>query len=215
MSAALFEQKPGGMAARGWEPLRLGEIPIEEGELSPPNALEDIEPNEEHFHEATGNEGAPSTARTAAPPWRSGRGNLGLWCSTKRSLAAKWIDAGALPDSALWIEAHELSEHVLDTWPQGIGTATATTMKTIGRLRGRPQAVAAGVFPLHPDDAQGREADQGRPRAPDHPFCERVTLQPAARLMACLALDPHRPACRMTKAMHLLEGADATQAEIA
>jgi predicted 2-oxoglutarate/Fe(II)-dependent dioxygenase YbiX len=108
--------------------LALGEIPIEEGEASPPTALEDIEPDEEHFHEATGNEGASfeRTYRCAA---------LVLWPRRRRlavlnqaglaatqpyleSLAAKWIEEGAQPDSALWIEAHELSGHVLNTWPQ-------------------------------------------------------------------------------------------------
>jgi predicted 2-oxoglutarate/Fe(II)-dependent dioxygenase YbiX len=111
------------------EPVALGEIPIEEGEVSPPHALEDMKPNEEHFHEATGNEGASfeRTYRCAA---------LVLWPQRRRlavinqagpaatlpylnSLAAKWIDEGAQQDSALWIEAHELSGHVLDTWPEG------------------------------------------------------------------------------------------------
>jgi predicted 2-oxoglutarate/Fe(II)-dependent dioxygenase YbiX len=110
------------------KPLTLGEIPIAEGEVSPPTALEDIQPDEEHFHEATGNEGASfeRTYRCAA---------LVLWPRRRRlavlnqaghaatqpyleSLAAKWIEQGAQPDSALWIEAHELSGHVLDTWPQ-------------------------------------------------------------------------------------------------
>ena len=109
--------------------LTLGEIPIEEGEVSPPAALEEITPDEEHFHEATGNEGASfeRTYRCAA---------LVLWPRQRRlavlnqaghaatqpyleSLAAKWIDERAQPDSALWIEAHELSGHVLDTWRQG------------------------------------------------------------------------------------------------
>jgi hypothetical protein len=36
-----------------------GPIPVdEEGELSPPDACDDLAPDEEHFHEATGNEGA-------------------------------------------------------------------------------------------------------------------------------------------------------------
>jgi predicted 2-oxoglutarate/Fe(II)-dependent dioxygenase YbiX len=110
------------------EPLTFGEIPIEVGEVSPPDALQDIKPDEEHFHEATGNEGA-SFERTYR------RAALVLWPRQRRlavlnqaglaatrpyleSLAAKWIDQGARPDSALWIEAHELSGHVLDTWPQ-------------------------------------------------------------------------------------------------
>ena len=33
-------------------------IPIEDDEVSPPTAFEDLDPDEQHFHEATGNEGA-------------------------------------------------------------------------------------------------------------------------------------------------------------
>jgi predicted 2-oxoglutarate/Fe(II)-dependent dioxygenase YbiX len=108
-------------------PAALGNIPIEGGEVSPPDALADMEPYEEHFQEATGNEGA-SFERTYR------RAALVLWPRRRRlavinqagpgatlpfleSLAAKWIDEGAKPDSALWIEAHELSGHMLDAWP--------------------------------------------------------------------------------------------------
>jgi len=110
------------------EPVALGEIPIEEAEVSPPDALEDMEPDEQHFHEATGNEGA-SFERTYR------RAALVLWPQRRRlavinqagpastlpyleSLAARWINEGAQQDSALWAEAHELSGHVLDTWPK-------------------------------------------------------------------------------------------------
>lgn len=40
------------------EPVSLGEIPIKDGEVSPPDAFADMKPDDEHFHEATGNEGA-------------------------------------------------------------------------------------------------------------------------------------------------------------
>lgn len=110
------------------EPIALGGIPIEEGEISPPDALDDMQPDEEHFHEATGNEGA-SFERTYR------RAALVLWPSKRRlavinqagpaatlpyleSLAARWIDDGAPQDSVLWTEAHELSGHMLDTWPK-------------------------------------------------------------------------------------------------
>jgi hypothetical protein len=110
------------------EPVALGEIPIEEGEISPPDALDEMQPDEQHFHEATGNEGA-SFERTYR------RAALVIWPSKRRlavinqagpaatlpyleSLAAKWIDDGARQDSALWTEAHELSGHMLDTWPK-------------------------------------------------------------------------------------------------
>lgn len=108
------------------EPVALGEIPVEAGELSPPDAFEDMEPDEEHFHEATGNEGA-SFDRTYY------RAALVLWPRQRRlavinqagpqatlpyleTLATRWVSEGARRDSELWREAHELSGHVLDTW---------------------------------------------------------------------------------------------------
>jgi hypothetical protein len=108
-------------------PAVLGVIPIEDGEVAPPDALEDMEPDEEHFNEATGNEGA-SFERTYR------RAALVLWPRQCRlavinqagpkatlpyleALAARWIDEGAQPDSAVWTEAHELSGHMLETWP--------------------------------------------------------------------------------------------------
>jgi predicted 2-oxoglutarate/Fe(II)-dependent dioxygenase YbiX len=36
----------------------IGELPFEDAELCPPGALDDEAPDEQHFHEATGNEGA-------------------------------------------------------------------------------------------------------------------------------------------------------------
>jgi predicted 2-oxoglutarate/Fe(II)-dependent dioxygenase YbiX len=112
-------------------PADLGTLPIEDGEVSPPDALEDLKPDEVHFHEATGNEGASfeRTYRHAA---------LVLWPRQRRlavlnqagteatlpyieSLAAKWTSTGARQDKALWTEAHELSGHMLDTWAEGEG----------------------------------------------------------------------------------------------
>jgi predicted 2-oxoglutarate/Fe(II)-dependent dioxygenase YbiX len=92
-------------------PVALGDIPIAQGEISPPDALEDMEPDEEHFQEATGNEGA-SFERTYR------RAALVLWPRRRRlavinqagpsatlpyleSLAAKWVNEGAKPSSAL------------------------------------------------------------------------------------------------------------------
>jgi len=109
------------------EPAALRDIPVEDGEVSPADALDDMEPDDEHFREATGNEGA-SFERTYR------RAALVLWPRHRRlavinqagpratvpylqSLAAKWVDEGAQPNSALWIEAHVLSGHMLDAWP--------------------------------------------------------------------------------------------------
>ena len=56
----------------------LGDLPFDENELCPPDAFEDMTPDEQHFHEATGNEGASfeRTYRRASlvPPHPSARG---------------------------------------------------------------------------------------------------------------------------------------------
>ena len=36
----------------------MGDFPFDEDELCPPDVFEDLDPDEQHFHEATGNEGA-------------------------------------------------------------------------------------------------------------------------------------------------------------
>jgi predicted 2-oxoglutarate/Fe(II)-dependent dioxygenase YbiX len=105
----------------------LAEFPFEEEELCPPEAFEGLEPDELHFHEATGNEGA-SFERTYR------RAGLVLWPKARRlavlnqvglgatlpylgQLARTWSESGEGQDSPLWREAHELAGHMLRTWP--------------------------------------------------------------------------------------------------
>ena len=57
--------------------LELGDLPFTEDELCPPDAFEDLEPDEQYFHEATGNEGA-SFERTYR------RAALVLWPRARR-----------------------------------------------------------------------------------------------------------------------------------
>jgi predicted 2-oxoglutarate/Fe(II)-dependent dioxygenase YbiX len=109
----------------------LGDLPILEDELCPPEAFEDLEPDEQYFHEATGNEGA-SFERTYR------RAALVLWPRARRlavlnqaglaatlpylgELTERWATSGEGPASPLWREAHELSGHMLRTWPQQAG----------------------------------------------------------------------------------------------
>ena len=54
----------------------LGKLLLEDGEVSPPGALDGMEPGEEHFREATGNEGA-SFDRTYS------RATLVIWPSNQ------------------------------------------------------------------------------------------------------------------------------------
>jgi predicted 2-oxoglutarate/Fe(II)-dependent dioxygenase YbiX len=115
----------------------LGDLPFLEDELCPPDAFEDLEPDEQYFHEATGNEGA-SFERTYR------RAALVLWPRARRlavlnqaglaatlpylgELTGHWAESGESPASALWREAHELSGHILRTWPRQAGWYPART----------------------------------------------------------------------------------------
>ena len=93
----------------------LGKLPIEDHEVSPPDALDDMEPDEEHFHEATGNEGA-SFDRTYA------RAALVVWPG-KRILAV--LNQGGLEATLPFLE--ELAGQVEGRWRQkGIATQAAS-----------------------------------------------------------------------------------------
>ena len=102
------------------------DFPFAEDELCPPDAFEDLMPDEEHFHEATGNEGA-SFERSYR------RAGLVLWPRVRRlavlnqaglratlphleQLTARWETSNASIQSPEWREADELSGHMLRSW---------------------------------------------------------------------------------------------------
>ena len=110
-------RRPNGEAAG------FHDFPFDEAELCPPDAFEDLTPDEEHFEEATGNEGA-SFERTYR------RAGLVLWPRARRlavlnqaglgatlphldDLTARWETGGRTIASPLWREADELSRHML------------------------------------------------------------------------------------------------------
>ena len=82
------------MAAARRQPSTLGALPVEDDEISPPDAFDDMEPDEEEFHEATGNEGA-SFERTYS------RAALVLW-PRERILAVAEPSWLARPLSLIW-----------------------------------------------------------------------------------------------------------------
>ncbi|MGF9761792.1 2OG-Fe(II) oxygenase [Microvirga sp. 0TCS3.31] len=108
------------------QPSELGEIPVLDNELCPPDALDDLEPDEEHFHEATGNEGASfeRTYRRAALVLWPRKRFLAVLCQAGvavtlpylADLAERWLRSGEDHTSALWREAHELSGHMVASW---------------------------------------------------------------------------------------------------
>jgi predicted 2-oxoglutarate/Fe(II)-dependent dioxygenase YbiX len=109
----------------------LNALPFEENELCPPNALEDAEPDEEAFHEATGNEGATferTYRRAAIVIWPTSRklavinqAGLSVTLPYLAELTRDWVDSGKGPDSSLWRNAHTLSTYMLQDWPMHRG----------------------------------------------------------------------------------------------
>ena len=148
----------------------LGEFPFEEEELCPPDAFEEMEPDELSFHEATGNEGASfdrTYRRAALVLWPRERrlavfnqAGLGVTLPYLSELTRRWAESSEGPDSSLWHEAHELSGHMLRTWPKGVGgyphkeqTDAAKMLTLLSRLQDTARIdaflanlTAAGVY---------------------------------------------------------------------
>jgi predicted 2-oxoglutarate/Fe(II)-dependent dioxygenase YbiX len=109
----------------------LGPIPVGEDEFAPPGAGEDLTPDEEHFREATGNEGASferTYRRTALVLWPSARifavlsqAGLAVTLPYLDDLADQWEAGGAVPEAPLWYAAHDLAGHMLARWPEQRG----------------------------------------------------------------------------------------------
>ncbi len=106
----------------------FGNLPFAENELCPPNAFEDLTPDEEHFHEATGNEGASSERtyrRAGLILWPRARrlavlsqAGLGATLPHLEDLTARWEATDTGMASPSWREADELSGHMLRSWPR-------------------------------------------------------------------------------------------------
>jgi hypothetical protein len=102
------------------------DFPFDEAELCPPDAFEDLEPDEEHFEEATGNEGASferTYRRAGLVLWPRARrlavlnhAGLGATLPHLEDLTARWEASDRTVQSRAWREADELSGHMLRTW---------------------------------------------------------------------------------------------------
>jgi predicted 2-oxoglutarate/Fe(II)-dependent dioxygenase YbiX len=100
-------------------PSALGELPFDEEELSPPDAFDDMGPDDEEFHEATGNEGATfdrSYSRAALVLWPRERffavlnhGGLPVTLPYLDELTQRWSASSEDRQSSLWRQAHDLS----------------------------------------------------------------------------------------------------------
>ncbi|MEI8397203.1 MAG: 2OG-Fe(II) oxygenase [Rhodospirillaceae bacterium] len=103
-------------------------LPVMDDELSPPGALEDIEPDEVNFREATGNEGASferSYRRASLVLWPRERflavlNQAGLPATLPylADLAGRMSAAGLGHEAPEWQQAHELAGHMLSGWSE-------------------------------------------------------------------------------------------------
>ena len=101
-------------------------IPVRDEEFSPPEAFEDLDPDEEHFHEATGNEGASferTYLRAALVLWPRNRllavinqAGLEVTLPYLADLAGHWAASGEDQESILWHQAHDLAALMVATW---------------------------------------------------------------------------------------------------
>ncbi len=107
---------------------RFHHFPFDETELCPPDAFEELTPDEQHFHEATGNEGASferTYRRAGLVLWPRRRrlavlnqAGLGATLPHLEDLTRRWEAGGRAIESALWREADEISGYMLRSWPR-------------------------------------------------------------------------------------------------
>ncbi len=145
------------VALSGWRSLdggapAIGPVPVNEEELSPPGACDDLVPDEQSFREATGNEGASferTYRRAALVLWPSGRlpavlaqAGLSVTLPYLEDLARRWAAAGGNRASPLRGEAHSLAAEMLAAWPAhhpwtaggAGGTAATSTARMLAAL---------------------------------------------------------------------------------
>jgi hypothetical protein len=113
------------------DPVSLADIPFGDEELTLPDAFDGLEPDEEHFHEATGNEGASferTYRRAALVLWPNARfltvlnqAGLSVALPYLEDLTKRWEDAGGVQPSSLWDQGHELAGHMIADWPDWYG----------------------------------------------------------------------------------------------
>lgn len=127
----------------------LGALPLLDDELCPSDAFDDAEPDESHFHEATGNEGASfdrAYRRAALVLWPRGRrlaviGAAPLDASLPylEHLVEEWRQHGTQPDNGLWRDACALAGVMVSAWPASSyehdGLQAARMLTSLVRLR--------------------------------------------------------------------------------
>lgn len=144
----------------------LGALPVLDEELCPPGTFDDCEPDELHFHEATGNEGASfdrAYRRAALVLWPSGRRMAAIGAAPLdgslpylEHLVGEWLQSDAPDDSPQRRDACVLAEIMVRGWPRDYrhsGAQAARMLTSLAYLRHTAQidaymeqVAAAGCF---------------------------------------------------------------------
>ena len=187
---------------------RLGVLPFDPEEISPPGALEDLVPDNESFLEATGNEGASferSYRNAALVLWPSRRrlavvnqAGLAATLPYLADLSERWAAAGDDHHSPLWVQAHELSGHMLSTWPIGPwrpakSPSDAGMMLTLLSRLGDTTRIDSFLADVSAAGAYGRGDNEG--------VLQAIRLLREGELLNCSsALSQRTPPARSTAA---------------
>lgn len=176
----------------------LPDLPFETDELVPPDIFDDLEPDEEEFHEATGNEGASferSYRRAALVLWPNRR-HLAVLGHGGQAVTLPLLErlAEADDDQGADAQAREVAALIIEDWPEqpwlGEGERPGTASRVLAaltRLR-EVQGIAAFLDRLAvaggfgPGDAAGMAAAMGllKPEAAAA-LIERISATWAAR----------------------------------
>jgi hypothetical protein len=148
-----------------------------------------MEPDEEHFHEATGNEGASfdrTYSRAALVMWPSAKllavlnqAGLGATLPYLEHLAKRLRTKGAGVEESLRAEAHELAGHMLATWSgrPHLGPGGTTWWDTVDDVEADADDET--------NDGQDGNVDEGRTASPIARFIAALTdLGDRERLVA-------------------------------
>jgi predicted 2-oxoglutarate/Fe(II)-dependent dioxygenase YbiX len=186
----------------------LGVLPFDPDEISPPAALENWAPDNQSFREATGNEGASferSYRKAALVLWPSrwrltvvNHGGLPATLPYLADLSEQWAASGEDHRSPLWSQAHELSGHMLASWPIGhrrmvSSPGDAGLMLTLLSRLGDTERIGRFLMQVAAAGAYGRGHNEGvlqaihlLPRGQIVELLERVVAGNAANMLgAC------------------------------
>lgn len=215
-------------------PAAFGEIPVIDAELSPPDAFENLEPDEVHFREATGNEGASferSYRRAALVLWPHDRTFLvlnqaGLHATLPylEDIAERSATASRDAAATLRRDAHELADAMIATWPTKYWqhphsdkpTDAARMLAALARLRDTvaietflTSVTAAGVF-ARADAVAMLDALRLLPRPKAVALVEQIVRATGAEsFAACASLLSHAAAETPDQASDLRDAAEA------